>query len=327
MATYYINPTSGDDSTGTGASATPWQSFSKFNSSSTAGDICKTQLGSHTIDATYLDDFIEDRTYEGELDQYGRLGVTLDLNGAVLSNEPIGGSNKTVNIQNFIFKNFNTTSKTLLSVHSMWVFSTSNIAINFTNCRFDGFALGSSGASSTAGWYGNIFGSTFTGSILSSVSVDFTRCSFTRVGTITGSTAGTSGIFGASNGNDNVDVGFNNCLLDLSAPTALSLGAVSHFVGSRDFGSVGQIQTFSGRKNILTTDGSMQLTRHGGDGSNLFTFDFNYSDNVFHTSSGSFSFDASEAQSIANCQTADPQLVDPANGLLDLKTTSPYATL
>jgi hypothetical protein len=64
MATYYISP-SGDDSTGAGTYASPWETLTHAVSNSSSGDTIQFMNGTHTA-ANTLNATVSNRTLEGE---------------------------------------------------------------------------------------------------------------------------------------------------------------------------------------------------------------------------------------------------------------------
>ena len=311
MATYYVNPTSGNDTTGDGTSGTPWLTVNKANTESTNADIIVIQAGTHTMTSTTIGYFTEARTYRGELTIYNTLATILDCNGSDIAGTDIGADSININLEYLEFKNINTTDLTLISANSTFQIEFDNTNLTFTRCKFDNVALGASGSTNNAGWWGFLFGTSFlTGGYLSGSIVLFDRCEFSRFGNISGATAGTGGIVGLYN-SDTADIQFNKCVLDVT-DGGHGGGQIPQMFGARDFGNLGNDITITMR-NCITyqSSGTMLLARHkAAFGGNIFIVDADYADNIFF---GTYTLDADATYTLDDVTTTDPQFVSAAN--------------
>lgn len=318
MATVYVNPTSGNDSTGDGTSSAPWLTVSKANTETTTGDTVIIQAGTHTMTASTIADFVEARTYEGQLNSSNKVATILDCNGDDISGTDIGAASITISLKNLEFKNINTTDLSLVSAYSTINIGHTGMTLLFEGCIFDNIALGSSGSSNTAGWYGSLFGTEFVSGAdtLTGSTVTFNKCRFSNLGKISGATAGCSGLTGF-NTVDSADVTLTSCVVDFS-DAGHGGGQVDQLTGSREFGNITTEQNITIRNSIIyMSSGSMQLTRHRqASGSNEFILDANYADNIFF---GTYTLDSNANYTIDDVLTSDPKFVSVANNNFDLR--------
>lgn len=135
MATYYISP-SGNDTTGNGSLATPWQTISKAISSSTAGDTINLAAGSYTWPSSLTS--LNDRTIIGA----SAFTTTVTSSGGSVAGFRVYG---TVVIRNIRFTNTvkTATGNTGLFYNDQ---SVQPMTLTIEDCIFDNLVWNSSNA-------------------------------------------------------------------------------------------------------------------------------------------------------------------------------------
>lgn len=312
MATYYVDPTSGNDSTGDGTSALPWLTVSKANTESTTGDTIVIKSGTHTMTESTMSNFTQSRTYTGQT--VAGVNVTiLDLDGSFMDRVPLGSNGATINFNNLNIININTTDLSLITTSSVFTIGFTGMTLSLSNIKVNNVALGSNAATNTAGWYGCLFGTEFVSSgALEGTIITMSRCEFGNMGQVSGTSVGCSGFFG-SYVVDAVDLRIYNCTFDVTDP-GFGGGQISHLFGSRQFQNLVKNQSVIMRNSIAyMTSGSCALTIHQATYQSTYSFvlDANYSDNVLY---GTWTLDSDATYSVSNCQTVDPKFVNPTTG-------------
>lgn len=130
MPTYYISP-SGNDTTGNGSQGNPWATYSKFFTSSVAGDVCVMAAGTYTFSGGLT---LTDRAIIGAPLANNSPTTIFDGGGATVTTSPING---TVSISNVRFTNF-----VGPSTSNVGIFGFSNNlsiikSITWSYCQFD----------------------------------------------------------------------------------------------------------------------------------------------------------------------------------------------
>lgn len=180
MATYYIDIVNGDDSTGDGSEANPWQNISKFNAECSAGDTCIMEAGTYTHNLSVSFFSTVSVTYEGRLGSNGQIQVFIDGGGASSTTfttqlRPYNNTYKNIHWQNFVQAN---TDGGLFRCDAA-------APPTFENCMFSKFAVGTTLG---AGYRGGMFSGS--GNSSTPIGVTLRRCSIWDVGLASGTADG-----------------------------------------------------------------------------------------------------------------------------------------
>lgn len=132
MATWYINADTGNDTTGSGTSGSPWLTISKAHTSATSGDtiICQDSTATYTFSSQTFSKVL---TIQGEQD---------DASGAVFDGAAVGVKwtlDADITIEKITFQN--------VSYGTAWPglvfnFSANDITVNVSLCKFANLTIG-----------------------------------------------------------------------------------------------------------------------------------------------------------------------------------------
>lgn len=333
MTTYYVNPSSGNDAN-SGTYASPFLTVSAANSASSDGDTIEFSASAPNTPTTYnmtkttMSYFIQSRTYQGETDDYGRRLITLDLQGAFVTDCELGDDGKTLILQDFKIANINTTALTAMApigASQNHVFRIASTSMNITlrRCHLDNIAVGANTASSNTGLYGVLFGTFFnaTNDTLQGSTITFDDVIVSRLGRVSGAAANVDGFWGSFGAYDSVNMVVRSLKMDVTDP-GFGGGQITQVFAARDFGTHTAVQAFDVRDSVFyMSSGSCALTRHAAtSGSGTFDFDADYADNYLY---GTWSIDNNASYTINDVSTIDPDFVAPADQNYNFKSTTP----
>lgn len=295
MATYYVDPTSGDNANDGSTEALAFATIAYANTQSTTGDTIQIVAGTHTVTTLTMD---EPRIYAGTLNEYGELATTLDFNGAFTSGAG-ASSVEAFGASDFLLKDIkiighNTTD------NNLWRYPFGNDA----NGGADGWSVTLRNVDLSDWNVGNTTG-VFTGSIFhyrpTTVPMTFTldRCKLWDIRLTSGATFG--GIISMNQKLINFEV------LDSRLVFTPSSGSQMTFVLTTNTNQSTNAGVKVRNSVLYSTAGSIAVADNQTSG-----LDLNHADNIFF---GTYT----DAGALTNVLTSDPQFISIANGNLDFR--------
>lgn len=285
MSVWYLNADTGNDTTGSGSSSSPWLTISKAHTNATSGDtvICQDSTAHYTF---ANQSFTKDLTIQGE--QSDGSGAIFDASGAARYWNTNSSVTTTLNISNITFYDIQAPGAFSNAISTL--FGTIN------NCVFRDFYNSNTGGANACG---GIVGPNHIGGAQDH-NMTIKNCVFYNL-------TGTPSIMDGHHTSGAIDTGTvnftNNTIYSdgtyaSSAPTLFTLysqGAV----------------TLNWKNNIFYSTTTIDFVRSLG----VTWFTFNYND--------TYGLNASRTPTGTGNITVDPLFVDVATDNFNLKTTSP----